>query len=213
MDIVFERKKLGSAEIIVCLMILLSSTINYSVLGFELWDSLAISIAYTMSIVFGSMYVVKTSKLNKLAVNIGGFVAPLIYSLSTLFIIHVATCIEVYKTIILLIVLSIIFYYTSIHIVGYGIGLSVIPTSLLISSSTIIVFHNIGNPLVCIPLSSSIGYLSIIIGVDVIKTIHVSLKRKIEFILGGAGVSDIVVITGSLTPIITLLLIEITFML
>lgn len=185
-----------------------SSLVNHVILGFSLYDASLISMVLVVSILLGSMYVIRLNKPYKLGVNIGGFIIPLAYSLEILYFTYTKTLFPIHVFLIDLLILSTIYYLVSTYIVGYGIGLPVIPTILLTSSTSII---SLGcNEAVCIPLSSVLGCLSIIIGVDMAKAMETSLKKKIEFILGGAGINDIVVITSTLTPLTTLILTTIT---
>lgn len=156
----------------------------------------------------------KFGRRSSIGFNIGGFIVPLMYSTTILYNILVDISndqifIFTMRFMLILLFLSLSFYVTSIYFPGHGIGLPVIPASLLVSTLTVISMWKLLGPGRCIPLSSVLGYLSVIIGVDLIRTSMVSARRRIEFILGGAGILDVIVIAGSLTSIITLVLLEI----
>lgn len=189
--------------------------INGVFLSLSFLESILLSIAYVVCINVGSNYsiVFRPSRRCSIGLNIGGFIAPLIYSATILYNLFVSLnndqlFVFTVRFTLILLLLTLLFYATSIYFPGHGIGLPVIPASLLVSTLTVISMWGLLGPGKCIPLSSVLGYLSVIIGVDLIKTSILGVRRRIEFILGGAGVLDVIVIVGSLTSIITLVLLK-----
>jgi len=185
------------------------SIINYRILGFNDPITIFTSIVLPLAIYVGSKRNI-SFRINgvTLYINIGGFIVPLVYCLElfTRMTLLYGTKVVV-ASMLCLIITFMSLYYSSRYIVGYGIGLPLLLPIVLVSSFTLIFLHLLRIDLIIAPpFATTIGILGTIIGVDMVKTIKISLRRRQSFELGGGGLFDVIVLSGFFSSHLTLIL-------
>ncbi len=172
------------------------------VLGFEHVESIMVSICYTLSLIISSRYRVRVS--SRLLVNIGGAVVPLITALSLTAMIVEDTIWPIYTLILGL--STAIVYLSSQYIPGRGIGLPFILPVIAIASLVSLYIDLYREPILySIPIAYTVAVYSTLIGADLLRTIQV-IRKGITLEIGGDGLLDLIVLSSTITPPITVAL-------
>ncbi len=184
---------------LVALLSLLIIYISFSLLGFSYADSLLIAVAYTLSLVLGSLS--RISITDTLSINIGGAIVP-----ALTVIVLAATGYSVLGGALVIapsLVLALIVYSSTKLVEGKGIGVQLLIPVIGGSATAALYIDKLGlNPLYSIPIGYITGVVGVLLGADVLKAIPLS-RRGLKLEIGGEGVLDLVVLASTLIPSIT----------
>ena len=172
------------------------------ILGISFIESIIISILYVIAIISSSRYSVRLS--NNLLMNIGGALAPLIMAIAqTILLISI---IKLYEYILLLTLSIFIVYLSSKYIPGKGIGIPLILPIVAIAALVCLYIELMDLPILySIPTAYTIAVYSTLIGADTLKALEL-VRKNIKLEIGGEKLLDLIILSSSITPPITIAL-------
>jgi len=172
------------------------------VLSISFTESIIISILYVTAIISSSRYRIRA--LNNLFINIGGGLAPLVMAIAqTILLIHV---IKLYEYVLLLILSIFIVYLSSKYIPGKGIGIPLILPIVAIAALVCLYIELMDLPILySMPTAYTVAVYSTLIGADTLKALEL-IRKNIKLEIGGEKLLDLIVISSSITPPITIAL-------
>ncbi len=172
------------------------------ILGISFIESIIISILYVIAIISSSRYSVKLS--NNLLMNIGGALAPLIMAIAqTILLISI---IKLYEYILLLTLSIFIVYLSSKYIPGKGIGIPLILPIVAIAALVCLYIELMDLPILySIPTAYTIAVYSTLIGADTLKALEL-VRKNIKLEIGGEKLLDLIILSSSTTPPLTIAL-------
>jgi len=172
------------------------------ILGISFIESITISILYVIAIVSSSRYSVRLS--NNLLMNIGGALAPLIMAIAqTILLISI---IKLYEYILLLTLSIFIVYLSSKYIPGKGIGIPLILPIVAIAALVCLYIELMDLPILySIPTAYTVAVYSTLIGADTLKALEL-VRKNIKLEIGGEKLLDLIILSSSTTPPLTIAL-------
>jgi len=172
------------------------------ILGISFIESIIISILYVIAIISSSRYSVKLS--NNLLMNIGGALAPLIMAIAqTILLISI---IKLYEYILLLTLSIFIVYLSSKYIPGKGIGIPLILPIVAIAALVCLYIELMDLPILySIPTAYTVAVYSTLIGADTLKALEL-VRKNIKLEIGGEKLLDLIILSSSTTPPLTIAL-------
>jgi len=172
------------------------------ILGISFIESIIISILYVIAIISSSRYSVRLS--NNLLMNIGGALAPLIMAIAqTILLISI---IKLYEYILLLTLSIFIVYLSSKYIPGKGIGIPLILPIVAIAALVCLYIELMDLPILySIPTAYTIAVYSTLIGADTLKALEL-VRKNIKLEIGGEKLLDLIILSSSTTPPLTIAL-------
>ena len=172
------------------------------ILGISFIESIIISILYVVAIISSSRYSIRL--LNNLLMNIGGALAPLIMAIAqTILLIPI---IKLYEYILLLALSIFIVYLSSKYIPGKGIGIPLILPIVAIAALVCLYIELMNLPILySIPTAYTVAVYSTLIGADTLKALEL-VRKNIKLEIGGEKLLDLIILSSSTTPPLTIAL-------
>lgn len=189
-------------EVLIISLSILTIFICLYVLGISVFESITVSFLYIIAIVSSSKFSIRLS--SKLLVNIGGAIAPLIMAIAqTILLLPI---IKLYEYALLLVLSVSIVYLSSRYIPGKGIGIPLILPIVAVAALVCLYIELMDLPILySMPVAYTAAVYSSLIGADTLKSIEL-IRRNIRLEIGGEKLLDLIILSSSITPSITIAL-------